>query len=245
MSQSPFIFIKVFSEISHAEDFIRGNLHLKRLSYFQNLEESNDSTRGDKFEGVVNYRQPDQVKLTITQGENTFEIEQLASPFVVKHNALGFLHVFCLYSAHEGNLVRTEEDEHGFKKGELEIPKELAEFGKYPVIVLQPNEFIKRVMRSCHSRNLKYGYGHVEYYDPESFSGEFQVNQAAFKKQNKFEYQSEYRFAVSTETIGEEPINLSIGSIEDIAHMLHIGDIKGSMRIEVNRNESEEEAASG
>jgi hypothetical protein len=44
--------IKFFSEESHAEEFLAGNLYLNRLSYFKRLENRDDVTRRDPNEAV-------------------------------------------------------------------------------------------------------------------------------------------------------------------------------------------------
>jgi len=235
MSKTIFIFIKSFNRKEYAEDFLDGKLFFNRLSYFKGLEDEGSATRGDKYETVVDWRQPEKVKLTISFNGNSFDIKDLAAPFYVQATGLNDMHVFCLYAAHSGNLVDIEVDGSEIIKGKLHIPTELSRFGEHAVIITQPVSFIERVSAAIKMKRHRGSAGLVEYYDPETFSGEFSNRDALFRKRKEFSYQSEYRFAFNTDTTGSESVTLDVGSLRDIAQTLLIEDIYGGTKLELNR----------
>ena len=59
-------------------------------------------------------------------------------------------------------------------------------------------------------------HGLVEYYDPETFHGNFGGVQALFRKQQHDSYQREFRFLINAGLRGDSPLWLDIGSISDI-----------------------------
>jgi hypothetical protein len=237
MSSTIFIFIKSFTRKKYSQDFLDGKLFFNRLSYFKGLEDEGSATRGDKYEAVVDWRQADKVKLTISFNGNSFDINDLTAPFYAQATGLNDMHVFCLYAAHSGNLVDTEVDGSETIKGKLRVPTELSRFGEHAVIITEPASFIERVASAIKSKTQWGTAGLVEYYDPDTFSGEFSVRDALFRKREEFSYQSEYRFAFSTNTTGSDSISLDIGSLRDIAQTLSMDDIYAGIKLELNRPE--------
>jgi hypothetical protein len=58
---------QVCREESHADQFIKGLLYMKRLRYFQQLEASEKSDgRPDAREAIVSWHQPDRTELILT-----------------------------------------------------------------------------------------------------------------------------------------------------------------------------------
>jgi hypothetical protein len=59
-------FVKFFSDESHADQFIKGILYMRRLRYFQRLEApENDDGRADAHEAPVSWHQPDRIELVL------------------------------------------------------------------------------------------------------------------------------------------------------------------------------------
>jgi hypothetical protein len=235
MPKTIFIFIKSFNCKEYADSFLDGKIFFNRLSHFKELEDGGSATRGDKYETVVDWRQPDKIKLKISFNENSFDIENLAAPFYVQATGLNDIHVFCLYAAHSGNLVDVEVDGSEIIKGKLHIPTELSRFGEHAVIITQPVLFIERVSDAIKKMEHWGSAGLVEYYDPETFSGDFSNRDALFRKRKEFSYQSEYRFAFDTNTTGSAPVTLDVGSLRDIAQILSIEDIRSGTKLELSR----------
>src|SRR5215207_6647543 len=93
-------FVKVFSEESHADQFIKGSLYMRRLRYFQQLEASKtDSGRPDPHEVVTAWHQPDRIELTIiAPGRNPIKVgpSDLAGPLSIYRNFYSDMHLFCM-----------------------------------------------------------------------------------------------------------------------------------------------------
>lgn len=59
------LFLKIFSEENHLNDFLAGNLFMKPVTYFKKLEDN--QIRGDEFEGAdASYRGSDVYPMLIS-----------------------------------------------------------------------------------------------------------------------------------------------------------------------------------
>ena len=78
-------FVKFFKDESHADQFLKGQLYLNRLSYFRKIESADDG-RLDATEAVTMWWQPDDLIIKFS-GPNCPEIEitkaDLAGPVSV------------------------------------------------------------------------------------------------------------------------------------------------------------------
>ena len=98
-------------------------------------------------------------------------------------------------------------------------------FGDTALVVLDSNEFIKRVKAAAKARGYEAHFGTVQYYDPETDSVNMMISllqgmwNIAFWKRDKYTYQQEGRF-VFTHGNGEDHIELDIGDISDISTVL-------------------------
>lgn len=230
-----FFLIKVVTDAAHADDFLDGKLWCNRLSYFKGVEDPQSQTRGDPFEGVVTWRQPGDVKLTVTINDTqSFDINQLAAPFQVEATGLNDLHLFCLYAAHSDHLVDVVKDGNDVIGGSLRVPMDLAKFGEH-VVLVQAGPFIDRVAATIKANRYWGTAGLVEYYDPETFSGEFTLKEALLHKRKEFGFQSEYRFAFDTQTTGATPHTLRVGSLRDIAWRLTGDDLRGGITLNLTQ----------
>ena len=81
-------------------------------------------------------------------------------------------------------------------------------------MVNQPQEFVKRVEIECGKLGYDLWFGLVDYFE-DDYTGEINV----FKKRNKYKYQNEARFYIPN--LDNKPIILQVGSIEDIANIIH------------------------
>jgi hypothetical protein len=231
-----FFFVKVFSAAEHADAFLDGQLYCNRLSYFKGLEDQEEHTRSDAHEGVVTWRQPGDVKLTLTINDTTsFDITQLAAPFHIEATGLNDVHLFCIYAAHSDHLVDVVKDGDDVVGGTLRVPMDLAKFGEH-VVLVQAAPFIKRVASTIRASGHWGTAGLVDYYDPETFSGEFTSKEALLRKQKAFAYQSEYRFAFYTGTSGKDATSLEVGSLHDIAWRLTGDDLRGGTTLNIMQN---------
>ena len=219
-----FFLVKFFSQRQYAEQFIRGNIHAKRLCYFKKLEGEQAAPRTDKHEGVIGWFQPDLGRLEINGMDLTAD---LAGPIEMQRDWLNYRNVFCMYAAHSGDLdlaSLSSEDMEPLRE-QLRVPDACRQFGEYAVIVQNVPEFINRVEAAA--RFKRYGLSRklVKYYNPDTFHGSFSDENAVFRKRSEYSYQQEFRFVFDTFIVGNNPIDLYIGSIGDISMCLNSTDI--------------------
>ena len=67
--------------------------------------------------------------------------------------------------------------------------------------------------------------GKVNYYNPDIYHGHHFDVEAAFWKQDSHHYQSEFRFALDTQTEGADPLTLEIGDIRNIALVFRTSEL--------------------
>lgn len=208
-----FFLVKFFTKRQYAESFVNGNLHAKRLKFYRTLEDKSDSHRPDEYEGVAEWMQPGRVQVEI---EGIDISNDLAEPLQVNYCYHDLINIYCL---HGGML--DDENLSGASVGDLQerllIPDSCLEMGKYAVVVPDTKEFLRRVRVAALKHKFQVWRGAVEYYDPTKFHGRFEDIKPIFQKRDEFCYQREFRLAFNTRTIDEEPINLFIGDISDIA----------------------------
>ena len=229
MSKTIFFFVKIFDDKKYATDFIKGNLFSNRLSFFRNLEESQDANRGDKNEGVVGLFQPEQVNLEI----NGRILNDLAGPISIKMNWHDNLNIFCIYAAHSGNFQSLSTENFDEFKKQLEIPEECLNLGKYAVVVTNVSQFIERVQLAVEKNNYGLRADLVEYYNPETFNGSFNEHEAIFKKRDEYKHQKEYRFAFDSGVTGNDSLVVEIGDISDITMLCDVSEVNVKLEMKL------------
>jgi len=153
-------------------DFLDGKIYMNRLSYFSALEENKKDNRADTREALVAIWQPKDVIIEI----NGRVLTSIASPIESRQNKNTHLHLFCLFTGatSESHLLNPEDNIQKILD-DFNVPEECANLGGYYVVIHNTQKFIERMVRSI--REAGYGgsakAGMVEYYDPESFTGEF------------------------------------------------------------------------
>jgi len=233
VSKTIFFLAKIFNEEKYATDFVSGKLFANRLSYFKKLEEAEGANRGDQHEGVVSWHQPDQVQVEI----NGRTLIDLAGPVSTQMNWHDHLNVFCIYAAHSGDFVNvTPENMTDFKKY-LEIPDDCLKLGQHAVLVTNFSQFIERVKSAVQAKNYGLNAGLVEYYNPETFSGNFTEEESVFKKRDEYKHQKEYRFSIDSGAEGKTPMILEIGDISDITMRCNVADINKYLEIKLPQGE--------
>jgi hypothetical protein len=182
----------------HLEGLRQGHLYLNTLNYFRELEA--DPNRADRLEGTDHIFQPGIIRMSFDfPGMGHFEVppEDLAGPVTFVRNETTCCNLYCLYCLREP------------VNGAL-FSKEHALFGDSVVLIRNTPEFIARVRDGANRTGLAIWWGPVEYYDEKTYTGKL----GRFKKSDRFAYQKEFRFAVSTP--GTEPLHLDVGDLSDI-----------------------------
>jgi len=190
-----------FGEKQHIESLRNeGLLYMKPLADFSKLE--SDMARGDAFEGATRIIQPKHVGELIfdfpPMGKFTANPSDLAGPLQIGLHKTAACNVYCMFA------VTKPVD------GEL-VDRQNFQFGDACVLVLNPTEFLSRVVGAAKNAGLSYlEYRLVEYYDAKDYSGEV----GRFRKRSIFAYQNEFRIVV--EPGSDTPRKLFAGSLLDI-----------------------------
>lgn len=208
-------FVKFFSKKKYVRDFIQGKIYANRLSYFKDIEGMDDSGRADKHEGVIGWFQPNQGKFTINDMDITGD---LAGPIEMQREWLNYRNLFCVHAAHTGDIdlgnlsAQNVED----LRKQLELSEDCQKLGRFAVVIKNIPEFMNRIESTVEQKGYRLSRGPVKYYDPDTFHGNFSDWEAVFRKRMEYRYQQEYRFVIDTLVIGDWPIVLEIGDIQDI-----------------------------
>ena len=119
MTARIYLLIKIFDKEEHADALIeRGELFCRTLGDFKRIED--DAARGDAYEGVTDWHQPNKITLTLTfidkDGiEKTIPIEKLAGPLVVQNSGYDRLNLYCMYA------VKAQEFEESYETEEERV----------------------------------------------------------------------------------------------------------------------------
>jgi len=211
-------------------DFLDGKLFMNPLSFFRKIEEEAVSNRSDKHEAVIGWHQPDQITLTI----NNYELKDLAGPVCVQMNAHENLNMLCLYAGHSGEFKSLSEETIPLLHEQLKISAKCSKLGGYSVLITNTSEFINRVVKAIREQGYIGTAGLVDYYNPDTFSGDFSHRDALFRKRDEFSHQSEYRFVIKRDSEENIPVTLNIGSIRDIAVPYKTSDFNEGLEIKLN-----------
>ncbi|WP_147270168.1 hypothetical protein [Halanaerobium sp. ST460_2HS_T2] len=197
------------------------------LSYFKGIEEQ-DSSRGDKNEGLHRFIQPEFANIKVD--DHVVDNNDITKPVEIRRNKEQGVNLFCMYSIDFKRLKNNE-----FK---LKLKREMHEFGDTGLIVLDCPEFFNRINTAIFSKNkeLKNGMieslgdGLVEYVDKNNYSGRMGL----FKKFKNYSYQNEFRIALDVpESLLDtnDVFKLNIGDISDITKIFKTNEFEDIMEI--------------
>jgi hypothetical protein len=220
----------------HAEQFIKGKLFMKRLSYFREIERASD--RADRHEATAMWWQPNNLSIQFKDHpELNIGPQDLGAPVSVTFDYHSDLHIFCMSAMHAGDFdfqdgtfdCPTDEDARKLKQ-QLEFSDECLKLGDIAV-VLNAGEFMLRVKRAIEKRGYKFTATLVEYYDPAVFHGGFRFDQIPFRKRAEFSFQKEYRIVVDSNTKGQDDLEIEIGDISDISAKMTAANLNNEFRV--------------
>ena len=226
MTPTIFFLIKFYEDQEHANDFLRGQVFLNRLSRFKRTEGGDQSGRSDRHEGTTAWLQPGKGRLVL----NGIDISgDLAGPVCVQKEWLNHLHVFSMHAVHTGDLDLEPigDDNIETLRRQLRIPDPCRSLGHQAIVVTSVTDFINRMRSVALEKRYGISRGLVGYYDPQTFHGNFEDTASVFHKQERFSYQREFRFAVHTQKAGESPLKMHIGDLSDIAVQMRSSDLNG------------------
>lgn len=187
-----------------------GHVYCKDLEYFARLEDGN--TRGDSLESVVEL---DFIK------NGTLQIKPLNDPNAVWKNLsikntqmrkrilnpTGNL--YCL----SGIKVQIQKDPTTYT-----LDRRFRSFGNCCLIITDQNAFFERLQNAINNLKIKWCADPIHYVDFAKYKGE----KSLFEKDLVYEWQQEYRFFLDSGK--REPLEFSIGCLEDISMIYKIGE---------------------
>jgi hypothetical protein len=215
-------FIKFFQQEGWADDFIKGRIYLNRLSHFKKIEALyDDDARTDTNEAVAMWLQPDGVRMTFNfPAFGSIEITErdLAAPTSISFEYHDHVHLLCLHAIYTsglptvGDKLLLEEGQIDELHKQIRIDPRCFRFGRFSVII-KARPFIETITKIIRQQGRQMAHGLVHYYDDTAFYGNIPSKRILFYKQRRFEYQREYRIAVTSKLLGTEPLIMDIGDI--------------------------------
>ena len=224
-----FFLCKFFEEEKHALDFLNGRLYANKLLYFKSLEERDQNKRGDQHESNIIWGQPGIIRIEINGHDLS---NDLAGPVSVSSDYLNELNVLCMHAGYIKYVNGQSIEDLSQIRERLLIPPECKKFGRFAVMIKNGPEFFNRVESAALSNDYPIARGLVEYYNPDIYTGSFPGISGAFRKQEKFKPEREYRIAFDSGNTGTNATVLDIGNIEDITMRSTIDEINQNMKLE-------------
>ena len=210
--------VKLFGKRRHARDFLRGRLHVNRLSYFRKVE---DPGRQDEDEGAYGIQPEQTAHFRIWISDSPSEAVDLVPDLISAKchlDAVDNLNVFCI---HAGYLDKTElrNAGRGTQIPMPPLPKASRAWGSHAVLVTDVRGFSDRVRVAARRQKYRCWRTVVRYYNANTFHTPFPLGdvRVAFHKRDTFADEREFRFVFDTGTTGTDAIKLNIGDIRDIA----------------------------
>jgi hypothetical protein len=216
-----FYLVKIMDNV-WINKFLNGEIYMRALSDFgswdlENKLKSHDLNnyfRGDAWEGICE-------TLDLSKPDDFFRL--LPDDLVNAISAFGYVgddykyeRILCLY------CLKYNPTNNLFEKPD----ERMAEFGDTAAIILNPCEFLRRIIYALERKFKKafwLAFKAVSYNDILRIPGSYNE----FCKSNSYSWQNEYRLAVDTESFHNDtnPFILRIGSIRDICTSVSTKDL--------------------
>ena len=172
---------------------------MNTVGFFIDYEEK--ELRGDKDEGLAGIAQIPELKLV--DKETGIELGYAINSSRLKYRD----------DENKGNIYSLIAVTSLDNPENFQIDEKNKKLGDSFIVICDVTEFIRRIEKEFKARKYEYKYNPVQYYAQKEYSGELDI----FCKQNYFKYQQEFRFFVKKDEDG--PLNIKIGSIEDISRV--------------------------
>jgi hypothetical protein len=173
-----------------------GLLFCHTLKYFRTLEKEDLKLRKDTSEGAVTSTKIDWMKIYIDKKE--LPIKFTKARLHTFDEVKDLEHIYCMYAVTPD--LATEEPI---------IDERNIHFGEAGLLILDTKKFLTRIKKAIKGK-MTFDYGPVYYYpDDKDYK-----NLTVFHKQEYYSYQREFRLLFHKQS--EEPLAISIGSLEDI-----------------------------
>lgn len=204
------IYMKYGAE-EHMKSFLNeGVVFMNSISFFHKKKE--DVLRHDKNEGVLSIHRIKNMYTKESKNEKTAPIKYINGVIKVKSKNIDYINIFCMYTV-------DIEGVNSLPLSKIVDKRIFQGFGDYLVIILNPDEFIRRIKLASEILNIKVISDIVKYKDFDTYEGDVGL----FLKDKKYSFQKEIRF-VALNNKKLEPLKLKIGPIDDIAILLKSSD---------------------
>ncbi len=186
-----------------------GKIYAKTLGYYRKKEESGDCEVGDKYEAMIYIN-----KATICFPD-TGETVAVNDGLLKTSESNDF--VFCMFG------INSSSEKFKFTDKQKE---KMLSFGDTALIVLDHDEFIRRVEIAAEKAGYKVYFKPVQYYDPTIDGVNMLISllagmwNIAFWKRDSYAYQQEVRFVFTPGDENVDHIELDIGDISDITAII-------------------------
>lgn len=226
--------VKFFSRKRHADKMLAGELRARRLKKFREIE---DVVRLDKYEGTMLW-EGGTISVQSDDGEwLTVPPDDLAGPIERRSPLIDNLNVFCM-TAFRSDLGPWPSWElvDQVKQQVVESLPTCSRMGEHAVVIADVKEFLARVTRAVAREHWQHHSARVKYYDsyPADVAfGDGRSFMPAFLKRREYEAEREFRIALNTGTVGDDPVTLDVGDIHDIGWYTEtpeLADLKCRMR---------------
>ena len=210
---------KIFEKEAYADDFVSGQLYLKSVEYFVELE-GDETGRADSHENIVGSFRPEDVSIQI--GGVEIAGADLAAPIRYSSPALLNRYLLCMSAATNGPFEKLNSDTLPEFREHLQIPDDSLQMGDWAVLVTNVSEFHERLRAGAMKAEVSLKTGLVNYRKINELHGFIPDEDWLFTKDERFAWQREYRAVVNTRRNAEQPqdIRLDVGALSDICYKI-------------------------
>lgn len=211
-----------FQSADRIESLRSGKIYAKNLGYYRNLERtSGDADIGDQNEGIL------PVVIATIENPVTGERKELTDTVLETSESNDF--VFCVFQGNPYiNDMRFTDEQKA----------RMLTFGDTALLILDPDEFVKRVIRAAKAKGFEAHYHSVRYYDPKYNNAGILISllegmwNVAFWKRNRYAYQQEARFVFTPGDDSIDHIELDVGDLHDITEVFKASDVLNTMQLQ-------------
>jgi hypothetical protein len=186
-----------------------GLLYMNHLKYFWEIED--EELRGDPFDCIAEVARGPKIGFTVAHDKEVFMegnwTLRMYPPEPEKIN------IFCMYALRP--LI----------EGTFPVDKRNFRFGEYALVLINRDEFMRRIESILRSQRIIAKADLVEYVD-DKYTGKL----GPFRKLKRFSYQSEWRL-VCYDGPGR-PREIRIGSIRDISVIIRSDEVNKEIRVD-------------
>ncbi|MGC5809079.1 hypothetical protein [Ralstonia pseudosolanacearum] len=246
MNSRIYLLVKIFEKEEHADAFVeKGEMFCRTLGDFKKIED--DEARGDAYEGVTDWHQPDQISLVISYKDkdgvdHSFPLNDLAGPVIMQNSGYDRLNLYCMYAVKipdfeesyetEEERVRAVEKINAMLKVHGTLSDEMTAMGRFAVVIYRVGDFINKVKLAAREQGYASWNGSVKYFDPNTFHGSFKEIESVFRKRNAYSYQNEYRFVFGSHE-PEGPKVIQVGALEGIAIKIPTSEFNNTFQMKL------------